>query len=257
MGRPRVVKKFSKTVDVNQGKLGGNKTDYRSTFVEHRDFSPPKNLKPPPTPPRPRFPAMQSETTTKHSYVQQDVTSKRDMIIPRPKTDADFQSSQVKFDDRTTNKQSFQDWKPELRKRYGEFPTYTAPLLYPDKRAMMEDPDVFKSRSQIDFPYKTIPKPEMVKAMEPNIKVGEGERNLQTTHRSAFQFSPKDATRTLSMRPGRNTKSLAQRQMELTTKYQADFPHRKKYPLPPKPTTPAPDTLEIKMNDKYVLKQSL
>jgi len=36
MGRPRVVKKFSKAVDVNQGKLGGNGTDYKSSFIEHK-----------------------------------------------------------------------------------------------------------------------------------------------------------------------------------------------------------------------------
>ena len=52
------------------------------------------------------------------------------------------------------------------------------------------------------------------------------------------------------MRPSRIAKLLALRKMELTSKYQADFPQREDYPLPRKPTIPAPATLEIKMNNE-------
>ena len=35
MGRPRVVKKYARAVDVNQGKLGENQTDYHDTYIKH------------------------------------------------------------------------------------------------------------------------------------------------------------------------------------------------------------------------------
>lgn len=36
MGRPRIVKKFSKYVDAKQGQIGRNASDYHSTYVEHK-----------------------------------------------------------------------------------------------------------------------------------------------------------------------------------------------------------------------------
>ena len=35
MGRPRVVKKYARAVDSNQGKLGGRQTDYHDTYIKH------------------------------------------------------------------------------------------------------------------------------------------------------------------------------------------------------------------------------
>jgi len=94
----------------------------------------------------------------------------------RPQTDVDSSRAHIKFDARTTNKQVYQDWKPKRRKRYGEFPAFSSSFVHARRKATSVDPDALKSRSHLDFPYKTIPKPQMVKAMEPNIKVGEGKR---------------------------------------------------------------------------------
>lgn len=44
--------------------------------------------------------------------------------------------------------------------------------------------------------------------------------------------------------------------MEVTTRYQSDFPHKEKYPLPPKQAIPAPATLEIKMNNRWIMQCS-
>ena len=80
----------------------------------------------------------------------------------------------IKFDHRTTNKEVYKSWKMQEKKRYGELPTFTAPLIYPDKKQLIKHDDLFKSRTHTDYPYKTIPKPEMVKVVRGNIKVGEG-----------------------------------------------------------------------------------
>ena len=96
-------------------------------------------------------------------------------LSQKPKTKAaDASEPKVKFDSRTTNKQHYKTWKAQDRKRFGELPAFTAPLIYPDKKTISKQKDLFKSSTQRDFPYKTIPKPEQVKVVDGNIKVGEG-----------------------------------------------------------------------------------
>jgi len=51
-------------------------------FLLFRNFTPSKTLKPPPSPPLPRQPPMESETTTKKSYMAKDISAKREMIVP-------------------------------------------------------------------------------------------------------------------------------------------------------------------------------
>ena len=84
----------------------------------------------------------------------------------------------VKFDNRTTNQDFFKTWRLKEKRRYGELPAFTAPLIFPDKKQLIKQDDLFKSRTHTDYSYKSIPKPEMVKVVEGNIKVGEGKHYL-------------------------------------------------------------------------------
>nr|XP_009858504.2 uncharacterized protein LOC104265675 [Ciona intestinalis] len=284
MGRPLVVKRVSKRVDVNQGKLGGTESSYQKTFIKHEDFVPSQTLKPPPEKAKVQHPPMQTMTTTMKSYASQDLSAKREIIKPieehvvpdeplsnvtmyrhdfapksalpailmRPKTNSDQKAEPVKFDGRTMNKYYYQDWKPKMKQRFGELPAFTSPLIYPDRNKPKNIEELTKSRTHTDYPYKSMPKPEMAKVAAANIKVGEGNHDLKTTHRETYQFVKPSSAVAISPKPGSIVRQLAQRKMEFNSKYQADFPQREKYPLPPKAATPAPDTLDIKMNHDLV-----
>ena len=77
-----------------------------------------------------------------------------------------------------------------------------------------------------------------------------GTQELETTNQAAYQFVKGQSKPAVNMQPSRIAKLLVLRKMDLTSKYQVDFPKRKEYPAPPKPKTPAPTTLEIKMNNE-------
>ncbi|XP_076802222.1 uncharacterized protein LOC143446468 isoform X3 [Clavelina lepadiformis] len=285
MGRPRVVKNFSNLIDNNQGKLGEINSCYNSTFINH-NFVPVKRSKPPLTPlPRP-YPPMQTESTTKKAYVKPDQAVRQRMIIPvekhvlsnDPLSDLtiyrkDFppkssvpvnimmktnhvvgSASAVGFDSQTTNKDFYKDWKPKRKQRFGELPAYTSPLIYPNKRNIPQNKDLYKSRTQTDFPFKSIPKPSLVKVTSGNIKVGEGDHDLVTTHQSDYQIVPFDKITTVPLKPSNIAKVLAHRKMELISKYQSDFPRRSTVLRPPHPKTPPPATLQIKMDDRSFFK---
>ena len=98
-----------------------------------------------------------------------------DMFFQKMKTNHVVGSaSAVGFDSQTTNKDFYKDWKPKRKQRFGELPAYTSPLIYPNKRNIPQNKDLYKSRTQTDFPFKSIPKPSLVKVTSGNIKVGEG-----------------------------------------------------------------------------------
>lgn len=50
-------------------------------------------------------------------------------------------------------------------------------MLHSDKENLQE---LLHSRTQLDFPYKTAKKPNLIKGAEPNIKVGEGKLTFQS-----------------------------------------------------------------------------
>ncbi|XP_039265053.2 uncharacterized protein LOC120340762 [Styela clava] len=281
MGRPRIVKYVAKNFDITQGKLGDSgQSNYAATYIKHRNFSATKSMRPEIPQPRVQFPPMEVQTTNMKTYSPKDLSAKRDLIRPEERglesdepfvTDTLYQNeykrksplpvvratqSQQKiekpklgrFDDKTMNRLFFKDHKLyRIPQRFGELPTFTHSLLFPDKD---NSKDNLLSRTQADYSYKSACKPSLIKAAEPNIKVGEGEQCHETTQRESFKFVP-----TSQKIYGRNNKTpeklVALPKMEATTKYKYDFAKKDKYPSPPKPAMPAPDTLEIRMDNRH------
>lgn len=282
MGRPRVVKQMAQNFDLAQGKLGGIRSDYTSTYVNHKKYGaerPAPSYHPAAASNKAsRYPPMQLQTTNMRTYISHGPRPRREMIIPQESEQAtgefnnvtqyshEFQrktpvpskkektpddqdlkaKSTPKFCDKTTNKQYFKDHGhyPQTQ-RFGELPDFTHSLLFPDKENLKE---LLHSRTQLDFPYKTAKKPKLLKGAEPNIKVGEGEHDLQTTQREFFKH--------VTSLPKIHSKSAKSPQkyvmppkMELSTKYNADYIMREKT-RPRKAIAPAPDTLEIRMDNR-------
>ncbi|XP_074653113.1 uncharacterized protein LOC141907391 [Tubulanus polymorphus] len=151
------------------------------------------------------------------------------------------------FDDRTTNKETFKTWTPPINYRYGDLPTFTGSILYPDRTR------VPKTEMQQSFPGAYAPKPEMMKMKDGNLKI-EGSLDMLTTHRDTYKDIPDGAQRAeriyqkSELGIGNRGKFMGQ------TQQMYDFPdYTQHYPLRPDMAIPAPTTIDLRFNRKSYL----
>lgn len=283
MGRPRITKQTGQHIDSSQGKLGELvRSDYSATYIKHKNYAAERQIVKPHVAAiadRIQYPAMDLQTTNMRTYKSHGHRCRREMIRPRERelatgefnrdteyTDA-YQrkfakrpalasapenrstvEAKPKFTGDTTNKEFFTGTeKLPTTERFGELPTFTHSLLFPDKANLKE---LLRSRTQLDFPYKTTQKPDLVKAASPNIKVGQGDHDLLTTQRECFKYVPSFPKIHSKSAKVPHNRPMSLPKIELTTKYNDDFPKRKRS-KPRKLIAPAPETLQIKMDNKY------
>ncbi|XP_018081381.1 stabilizer of axonemal microtubules 1 isoform X1 [Xenopus laevis] len=135
----------------------------------------------------------------------------------------------------TTTKAEYKEWKAECQPQFGELPDLAGSLLFPG------DTNEMKTTTQDHYVEKKTRRVNLVKAAQCHL-VTEGEHHMETTHQSTYHPLPLEkgtvknhVTQKVTKRP----------QMEVTTKYQSDFPTPHSLPQQTRAALPPPDNLGV------------
>ncbi|XP_075460369.1 uncharacterized protein LOC142497031 isoform X2 [Ascaphus truei] len=139
----------------------------------------------------------------------------------------------------TTNRDLYREWKAERPPRYGELPSLTGSLLFPDHASEM------KTTTQDHYQEKRGIRAEPARAAPGHLFM-EGEHHMTTTHQSTFQPLPLENATGATV-PVLN-KVSKRPHMAITTKYQSDFPAPRCLPAPARPAHPPTDNLVVNPN---------
>jgi len=278
MGRPKLVRKYKRKVDSRQGKIGGS-PHYQATYVRHRNVRPSEIYKPP-VKERPVFSPMVAKATSKDAYKSPGVPLKRQLIIPKEEMEMlnqpgkidsttiykqDFPKKPVlpplqaikpeecmekisgDFDSRTMNKQHYKKWKTQPRHQYKELNSFSEKLIYPGKNKLSAQ--IISTTHDTHNRLPTADK-QKIKIHPDNIKLGQGKIDLSTTTKLAYQLENVDIPpRKLYKGRDQQLKPVTPHKMDLVSKYKSDFRPSTFLP-PPKPSAPAPSTIQLKMFKK-------
>lgn len=242
---------------------------YKSTFINPQNAQPRSSKRPLRTPPHPKRPEMMFSTTQRAEFVPRELGERTRPYVPKeyyespqeplqnktlynihfpPKEPvvttirrppSNLHPSQDRFDDHTTSKDFFKDWKGGRQARYGELPTVAGSILFPGQGREM------KTITQEHFVEKSLSKPELVKNVHSNITI-EGHHDMKTTNQNTYHLLP------LGKPPGRrppqpqpDNATLKRPHVENVTKYQSDFPGYRSLPMRTHPAYPPLDNLAI------------
>ncbi|XP_066276536.1 stabilizer of axonemal microtubules 2-like [Branchiostoma lanceolatum] len=257
-----------------QGKMGECAlTHYQETFKHHR-VRPRMSRRPPPTARDPRPARMDFMTVQKNDYQLPGVTGRVGLIkqednyelpnmpvegmteyrkeflekssspahLTRPVTT--HQPARHKLDSRTANRDFYKPWVPQPRFQFGELPTFTGSILYPNPSDSKKH---LRSVTMADFPEKLAGKTELVKSKPDNILL-EGSHDLETTNMKTYR-GHRDAA-PASRAPARDQEMVIPRRGDknMQTKYQFDFKGRRQART--KMCTPAPETIRLTMQSR-------
>nr|XP_033775274.1 stabilizer of axonemal microtubules 1-like isoform X2 [Geotrypetes seraphini] len=239
---------------------------YKSTFTSPRNVHPRSSKRPLRTPLLPSHPSMTFDTTQRSEFIPKELGERTKPYMPElykapeepllsetmyslhfpPKEPvintvrrppSNIHGSQAKFQDHTTNKDFFKDWKSGPQPRYGELPAIAGSLLAPDRTTKM------KTTTQEHFIQKNIPKPHLIKRIQSNITI-EGSHTMTTTHQSAYQPLPLQS-QVLPKTHLSERVATKRPHMETVTKYQRDFPVYQSLPTRVRPIYPPLDNLAV------------
>jgi len=147
------------------------------------------------------------------------------------------------FDDTTTNKQHFKRWVPQPSLTFGELPSFTGSILFPQKENLP------LSTMRNSFMGKWQDPVGLIKTAEPNIKM-EGNHSFDTTNNTTYQTISGDH-RVKKILQKELTPLNKRGQFQGKTQTMSDFPgYSKGQPRPPKAIEPAPVTIDLKFNNK-------
>ncbi|XP_043937084.1 stabilizer of axonemal microtubules 1-like isoform X1 [Protopterus annectens] len=229
-------------------------THYKSTFINPQNVHPRSSKRPLRTPPHPRHPPMKFETTQRREFIPREPQERTkpfirkeyyepskepfesetaynihfpakqpiETIAVRPVTS--LKPSHLKFNDSTSNKEFFKNWKPDPLIRYGEAAQVMAgALLFPDQ------PSEMKTTNQVEFVEKLAAKPELIKNVQCHLTI-EGDHEMMTTHQTMFQPLPLGKPALRRIQPVDRGPVMKRAHMETITKYQSDFPGYRSLP---------------------------
>lgn len=162
--------------------------------------------------------------------------------ITRPQTV--IAKNESKFHSQTTHNSAFTPKKPIPQPTYGELPSFTGSILFPDPKADMKttNQDVYKGR------FTKVA--DLCRPAEDQVTIGvEGDHFHGTTHRDTYKTPEMEARReTRKKQPQLNANQRAKFQSD--TQFKSDFPgYGGKMPNPPKPIPPPPETVNLAMNN--------
>lgn len=162
--------------------------------------------------------------------------------ITRPQTV--IAKNDSKFQSQTTHNSTFTPKKPIPQQIYGELPSFTGSILFPDPKADMKttNQDVYKGR------FAKVA--DLCKPAEAQVTIGiEGDHFHGTTHRDTFKTPEMEGRREARKRQPQ-LKANQRAKFQSQTQFKSDFPgYGGKMPNPPKPITPPPETVNLAMNN--------
>ena len=164
--------------------------------------------------------------------------------LRRPQTIT--QKRGVKFQSATTHNETFTPKVPIPQATYGELPSFTGSILFPEKGSKYD----VKTLNQDVYRGKFVPRAETYKPRETQIQIGtEGGHDLRTVHKDTYVVLEQEKKTESKVRQP-TLKTQRRPKFQDDTQAKSDFPgYGGKMPLPPKPITPPPATLSLAMNN--------
>ncbi|XP_005100135.1 uncharacterized protein LOC101864625 [Aplysia californica] len=149
----------------------------------------------------------------------------------------------AQFDDTTTNKQHFKRWVPQPALTFGELPSFTGSILFPQR----ENLPVSTMRQSFMGTWQ--PPAAQIKAADASIKL-EGNQVFDTTHNATYQKI--DGDHRAKQLIQKDTTPLQKRGQFLgKSQTMDDFGgYRGGQPRPPRAMDPPPATIDLKFNNK-------
>lgn len=186
---------------------------------------------------------LDGETTYSQSFADRGPTTL--VKITRPQTVT--KQPGVKFQSATTHNQAFTPKVPIPQVTYGEVPSFTGSILFPDKKSKFNA----KTCNQEVYQGKFVPRADTLKPRDTQVKIGiEGEHDLRTEHKDAFKTPEMEGRQQAVARPSNMLKNQKRAKFQSDTQSRSDFPgFGGKMPLPPKPIPPPPEKVNLAMNN--------
>lgn len=149
-----------------------------------------------------------------------------------------------RFHDQTTHNTAFTRKNPVPQVTYGELPSFTGSILFPDPKADLKttNQDVYKGK------YAKVA--DLCKPAQAQVNIGiEGEYSHGTTHRETFK-TPEREGRQQPRKRNPNLKTDARAKFQSQTQFKSDFPgYGGKMPKPARLAQPPPETVNLAMNN--------
>lgn len=250
-------------------------SDYRDTFKQPNNIRPRSSKRPPPSARDPNPPPMHFATNQrddfkaptetgrppdyapketyeppqvpieKSTYYTQEFTTKKTLPeIRKFEPRENFRRTSAKFDGRTTYQDQHKNWKGQKQVPFGELPSFVGSILFPTKEG------VNASVTKQSFQGKFAKRPDMIRLAEAHIKM-EGDHMMQTTNMDTYKDVKGDHRPSPIIRQSDLAKHKPRGKFQGETQSKFDFPgYVGGQPKPPTPARPAPDTLDLKFDNK-------
>lgn len=167
--------------------------------------------------------------------------------VTRPKTI--IAPNTTKFQDKTTHNTTFTRKVPVPNVTYGELPSFTGSILFPDPAL-----DTTTTNQEV-YKGKFAKVADLCKPAQAQVTIGiEGDYFHGTTHRDTFKFPEKEGRQQQRIR-NPNLKTDARAKFQSQTQFKSDFPgFGGKIPKPARMVQPPPETVNLAMNNKREFK---
>lgn len=155
----------------------------------------------------------------------------------------------TKFHDQTTHNTTFTPKNPLPQTTYGELPSFTGSILFPDPK------ENIKTTNQEVYKGKYAKVADLCKPAQAQVTIGiEGDYSHGTTHRDTFK-TPQNEGRQPPRIRNPNLKTDARAKFQSETQFRSDFPgYGGKMPRPPRPIEPPPETVNLAMSKDRAFK---
>ncbi|OWF52427.1 uncharacterized protein LOC110447807 [Mizuhopecten yessoensis] len=159
-----------------------------------------------------------------------------------------YVSSSAKFDDNTTNKDHFKKWVRQPTITFGELPSFTGSILFPNTKSQPRNKN--KSETMAVFKGEFMQRPDAVRLDKANITM-EGEHFMDTTHNDTYKkIDGHHRADAFYQKPKIEiSKKLGTFQKQ--TQSMSDFPgYSNGMPTRMRPACPAPSTIDLRFDNK-------
>ncbi|GFR71658.1 stabilizer of axonemal microtubules 1-like [Elysia marginata] len=249
----RCVKRMNKHKPIpTQARGPFPKTDYMSTYEAVQNPRPRSSKRPPATARDTRPVPMYFTTNQKESFknlgpierAQPIVHVELEPILRQNSRRELIHREPATFDGTTTNRQHFKRWVPQPSLTFGELPSFTGSILFPEKE------NVPLSTMRQSFAGTYVPPAAQIRNADANIKL-EGEHQFGTSYSSTYQQIDGDHRARQHVQKDTTPLSVRRGAFKGVTQTMSDFPgYHGNQPRPPKAVAPPEPKIDLRFNNK-------
>ncbi|XP_069115221.1 stabilizer of axonemal microtubules 1-like [Argopecten irradians] len=187
---------------------------------------------------------MEGKTSYSAEFIQKPLPKEFRGMEPS----SNYVTSSARFDDNTTNKDHFKKWVRQPTIQFGELPSFTGSILFPNTKTKQRNQN--KSETKEEFKGAFQRRPDAVRLDEANIKL-EGELFMDTTHNDTYKkIEGVHRADAFFQKPKIDlAKKLGRFQNQ--TQSMRDFPgYTNGMPSRMRPACPPPSTIDLRFDNK-------